>query len=49
MITFEYWKSDFFHICITDPDIEELCKKISGSGSKKRSKIWDIALDKGIK
>lgn len=26
---FEYWKSGFFHICITDPNIEEYCKKIS--------------------
>jgi catechol 2,3-dioxygenase-like lactoylglutathione lyase family enzyme len=46
---FEYWKSGFFHICITDPNIEELCKKISGSGGKQRSKIWDIAPDKGYK
>jgi len=22
---FEYWKSGFIHICITDPDIEGLC------------------------
>jgi hypothetical protein len=24
---FEYWKSGFIHICVTDPDIERLCKK----------------------
>ena len=23
---FEYWKSGFFHICITDPNIEKLCR-----------------------
>jgi catechol 2,3-dioxygenase-like lactoylglutathione lyase family enzyme len=46
---FEYWKSGFFHICITDPNIEELCKKISESGGKQRSKIWNIAPNKGYK
>ncbi len=46
---FEYWKSGFFHICITDPNIEELCKKISESGGKQRSKIWDITPSKGYK
>jgi hypothetical protein len=25
--TFEYWKSGFIHICVTDPDIEGLYKK----------------------
>ena len=39
---FEYWKSGFIHICITDPNIEELCKKISESGGKQRSKNTDI-------
>jgi catechol 2,3-dioxygenase-like lactoylglutathione lyase family enzyme len=29
---FEYWKSGFFHICITDPNIDELCRKIEESG-----------------
>jgi catechol 2,3-dioxygenase-like lactoylglutathione lyase family enzyme len=46
---FEYWKSGFFHICVTDPNIEEICKKISESGGKQRSKIWDISPDKGYK
>ena len=46
---FEYWKSGFFHICITDPNIEELCKKISESGGKQRSKIWDLVPNKGYK
>lgn len=31
---FEYWKSGFIHICITDPNIEELCKRITESGGK---------------
>jgi catechol 2,3-dioxygenase-like lactoylglutathione lyase family enzyme len=46
---FEYWKSGFLHICITDPNIEELCKKISDSGGRQRSKIWNIVSDKGYK
>lgn len=46
---FEYWKSGFFHICITDPNIEELCKRISDSGGRQRSRIWDVDPDKGYK
>ncbi len=46
---FEYWKSGFIHICITDPNIEELCRKISENGGKQRSKIWDIPPSKGYK
>jgi catechol 2,3-dioxygenase-like lactoylglutathione lyase family enzyme len=46
---FEYWKSGFIHICITDPNIEDLCNRISVSGGKQRSKIWEIVLDKGYK
>ena len=26
---FEYWKTGIFHICITDPNIEDLCKKFA--------------------
>ena len=46
---FEYWKSGFMHIYITDPDIEGLCKKISETGGKQRSKVWEIVPDKGYK
>ena len=46
---FEYWKSGFIHICVTDPDIEWLCKKISESGGRQRSKIWEVVPDKGIR
>ena len=34
---FEYWKSGFFHICITDPNIDELARKIKENGGKKLS------------
>jgi catechol 2,3-dioxygenase-like lactoylglutathione lyase family enzyme len=46
---FEYWKSGFFHICIVDPNIEELCKKISETGGKQRSKIWAVVPEKDYK
>lgn len=46
---FEYWKSGFIHICITDPNIDELCRKISENGGKQRSKIWDISPGKESK
>ena len=46
---FEYWKSGFFHICVTDPNIEELCKRISDSGGRQRSRIWNVDPDKGYK
>jgi catechol 2,3-dioxygenase-like lactoylglutathione lyase family enzyme len=46
---FEYWKSGFFHICVTDPNIEELCKRISDSGGRQRSRIWDVDPEKGYK
>jgi len=46
---FEYWKTGFFHISITDPNIEQLCKKISKSGGKQRSKIWDLVPNKGYR
>jgi predicted enzyme related to lactoylglutathione lyase len=49
MDNFEYWKSGFIHICITDPNIEVLCRKISESGGKQRTKIWEIVPDKGYK
>lgn len=46
---FEYWKSGFTHICITDPNIEDICKKISETGGKQRTNLWEIVPDKGYK
>jgi hypothetical protein len=34
----EYWKSGFFHICVTDPNIELLAERIASSGGRQRSK-----------
>jgi catechol 2,3-dioxygenase-like lactoylglutathione lyase family enzyme len=46
---FEYWKSGITHFCITDPNIEELCHKITEQGGKQRSNIWEIIPNKGYK
>jgi hypothetical protein len=46
---FEYWKSGILHLCITDPNIEDLCTKISESGGKQRSKVWETVPNKGYK
>ena len=37
----EYWKSNMFHICVTDPDIEGLVSRIVASGGEQISKIWN--------
>jgi len=39
---FEYWKSGFFHVCITNPNIGDLCNKISEKGGKLRADIQII-------
>ena len=46
---FEYWKSGITHICITDPNVEDLCHKISETGGKQRSQVWEIVPTKGYK
>ena len=43
---FDYAKTGIFHICVTDPDIHGLAKKIAKSGGKQRSKIWKLWPDK---
>lgn len=43
---FEYWRTGIFHICITDPDVEGLAKRIEETGGKLRSKIWSLWIDK---
>lgn len=38
--TIEFWRSGFFHICVTDPDVEGLVKTIVETGGKQLSQIW---------
>ncbi|PZD73328.1 hypothetical protein C1752_02388 [Acaryochloris thomasi RCC1774] len=41
----EYWKNGYFHICITDPDIEDIVQHVVTHGGKQRTKIWEIFPD----
>lgn len=36
----EFWKSGANHLCVTDPNIEQLTAKIVATGGKQLSKIW---------
>lgn len=38
--TIEYWRSGFFHICVTDPDVEDLVARIVESGGRQLSSFW---------
>ncbi|MDJ0724580.1 MAG: VOC family protein [Prochloraceae cyanobacterium] len=38
----EYWKNGYFHIAISDPDVIGLAEKISETGGKQRSQVWEI-------
>jgi hypothetical protein len=34
----EFWKNGFFHICVTDPNVQELVQRIGKNGGKQLSK-----------
>lgn len=36
----EFWRSGFFHICVTDPDVEGLVARIVETGGKQLSGFW---------
>ena len=46
---FAYWKTGIYHICILEPDIEGLAKRIDESGGRQRSKVWKLWPDKPYK
>ncbi|WP_238845342.1 VOC family protein [Nostoc edaphicum] len=46
---FEYWKNGFFQICIIDPDVEALAKRIEEHGGKQRTKVWELFEGSGYK
>jgi catechol 2,3-dioxygenase-like lactoylglutathione lyase family enzyme len=46
---FDYWKSGYFHICLTEPDIEGLAGKIASTGGKRRTDVMEVALGSGKK
>lgn len=47
--SFENWKKHFSHICITDPNIDELCNKIKRNGGSKYSEVWNPVKGKEYK
>jgi hypothetical protein len=46
---FEYWKTGYFHIALTEPNIEELADKIELSGGKRRTDIMELVPSSGKK
>ena len=47
--TMEYWKNGFFHIAITNPDVEGKVEEIVQSGGLKRSEIWELFPGEDVK
>jgi predicted enzyme related to lactoylglutathione lyase len=37
------WKPGWWHICVLDPDIEGMVKRVVDNGGKQISKIWETA------
>ena len=46
---FEYWKTGYFHIALTEPNIEEIANKIALSGGKRRTDIMELVPGSGKK
>src|SRR5574338_993674 len=44
---FEYWKTGFFHIAITEPEIDQLANKIASSGGIKRTNVMELTTGSG--
>ena len=47
--TFDYTRGGFYHISITEPNIENLVNRILDSGGRQISQIWEIYRDSGFK
>ncbi len=45
---FDYWKSGIIHICTTDLNIEELCKRITETGENNAPKFGRLFLIRDI-
>lgn len=46
---FEYWKTGFFHIAITELQVAELADKIASNGGKKRTGVMELVPGAGKK
>lgn len=47
--TMEYWKNGFFHIGITDPDVERKVAEIEAAGGRRRSQVWELFPGQDVK
>lgn len=39
---FAFWETGVFHICLVDPDIEQLVTSIEATGGRRRTAIWNV-------
>jgi len=39
---FEYWSGGVIHIAVTERDIEDLLSKVTKTGGKQISKLWEL-------
>ncbi|HVL34035.1 MAG TPA: VOC family protein [Burkholderiales bacterium] len=39
---FEYWKAGIFHLCVTDPDVEGLARRIAARGGRQRIPAFEF-------
>jgi catechol-2,3-dioxygenase len=39
---FDYWRTGYFHIAITEPLIAELAERIGSNGGKKRTDVLEL-------
>ena len=46
---FEYWKTGFFHIAITEPRIEALARRVAEAGGKQRTEVLELVPGSGKK
>ena len=46
---FEYWKTGYFHIAVTEPEIEELAGRIASNGGKRRTDVMELVPGSGKK
>ena len=46
---FDYWKTGYFHISVTEPLIEDLVNRIAASGGRKRTEVMELNPGSGKK
>lgn len=39
---FEYWKVGVFHLCVTDPDVEGMARRIVEAGGRQRIPVFEF-------